>query len=153
MAAAQRLRYVLSSEVFALVLTSPRRRARRTAELAGFEAEVDDDLAEWKYGDYEGLTTEEIRQSVPGWTVWTHPSPGGETPEQVSERLDRVVARVRAVDGDVLVFAHGHSLPALAARWLEQPIEEGRLFRLGTATTSVLGHYRETPVIEQWNCP
>ena len=152
-AAAERLRPVLAAETFALVLTSPRRRARRTAELAGFEAEVDDDLVEWAYGDYEGLTTDEIRQSVPGWTVWTHPSPGGETPEQVTERLDRVVARVRAVDGDVLVFAHGHSLPALAARWLDQPVEEGRLFRLGTTTISVLGDYHEMPVIEQWNTP
>jgi probable phosphoglycerate mutase len=152
-AAAERLRPVLAAETFALVLTSPRRRAWRTAELAGFEPEVDDDLVEWAYGEYEGLTTDEIRQNVPDWTIWTHPSPGGESPEQVTERLDRVVERVRAVDGDVLVFAHGHSLPALAARWLGQPVEEGRLFRLGTATTSVLGHYRETPVIERWNCP
>ena len=152
-AAAERLRHVLATESFALVLTSPRLRARRTAELAGFDAEVDDDLAEWAYGDYEGLTTEEIRVDVPGWTVWTHPSPGGETPEQVTERLDRVVDRVRAVDGDALVFAHGHSLPALACRWLDQPVEEGRLFVIGTASTSVLGHYREAPVIERWNCP
>jgi probable phosphoglycerate mutase len=152
-AAAERLRPVLAAETFALVLSSPRRRARRTAELAGFEPEVDDDLVEWGYGDYEGLTTDEIRETVPGWTVWTHPCPGGETPEQVTERMDRVVARVRAVDGDVVVFAHGHALPALAARWLDQPIEEGRLFRLGTTTTSVLGEYHEAPVIERWNTP
>jgi len=152
-AAAERLKPVLARQSFALVLTSPRLRARRTAELAGFDAEVDGDLAEWAYGDYEGLTTEEIRERVPGWTIWTHPCPGGETPEQVGERLDRVVARVRAVDGDVLIFAHGHSLPALGARWLDQPVEEGRLFRLGTATTSVLGAYREAPVIERWNAP
>ena len=152
-AAAERLRPVLAAETFALVLSSPRRRARRTAEIAGFEAEVDDDLAEWAYGDYEGLTIDAIRQSVPGWTVWTHPSPGGESAAQVGERLDRVIGRVRAVHGDVLVFAHGHCLRALAARWLGQPVEDGRLLRLDTATTSVLGKYRETAVIERWNCP
>ena len=152
-AAAERLQPVLAAETFALVLSSPRRRAHRTAELAGFEAEVDDDVAEWAYGDYEGLTTDEIRQSVPGWTVWTHPSPGGESPAQVTERLDRIVARVKAVDGDVLVFAHGHCLRALAARWLGRPVEEGRLFRLDTATTSVLGQFDGAPVIERWNSP
>ena len=113
---------------FALVLTSPRERARRTAELAGFAtAEVDEDLAEWAYGDYEGITTDEIRESVPGWTVWTHPCPGGETADQVSARLDRVVARCRAADGDALVFGHGHALRALAARWLRLPVSDGRL--------------------------
>lgn len=152
-AAAERLRPALADESFDLVLTSPRLRARRTAEIAGFEPEADEDLVEWGYGEYEGLTTPEIRESEPGWTVWTHPSPGGETPEKVAERLDRVVDRVRRVDGDVLVFAHGHSLPALAARWLGQPVQEGRFFRLGTATISVLGTYRETPVIEVWNSP
>ena len=96
---------------FALVLTSPRQRARRTAELAGFpDAEVDEDLVEWAYGDYEGITTVEIRETVPGWTVWSHPTPGGETAEEIAARLDRVIARARAVDGRVLLFGHGHAL-------------------------------------------
>lgn len=137
---------------FAQVLTSPRQRARRTAELAGHPgAEVDDDLVEWGYGDYEGVTTAEIRESVPGWSVWTHAVPGGEDAAAVGARLDRVVARARAADGDTLVFAHGHSLRALAARWLGLPVSEGRLLRLDTATVSVLGHERDTPVVLRWN--
>ncbi|NHC24632.1 histidine phosphatase family protein [Nocardioides sp. IC4_145] len=137
---------------FAVVRTSPRQRARRTAELAGFpDAEVDEDLVEWAYGDHEGITTEEIRETVPGWTVWTHPSPGGESAEEVSARLDRVVERARAVDGRTLVFAHGHCLRALAARWLGLPVADGRHLKLGTATVSVLAWERETPVVERWN--
>jgi probable phosphoglycerate mutase len=136
---------------FDLVLTSPRRRARRTAELAGFaDAEVDDDLVEWAYGDYEGVTTEEIRTDVPGWTVWTHPVPGGETADEVSARLDRVVARAREHDR-TLVFAHGHSLRALTARWIELPAHEGRYFKLDTSTVSVLGFEREHPALLTWN--
>jgi len=134
------------------VLTSPRLRARRTAELAGFAgAEVDDDLVEWDYGDYEGLTTAQIRETVPGWTVWTHPTPGGESAEQVTARLDRVVARVRAAARPVLVFAHAHALRALAARWLGLDVAEGRHFALDTTTLSVLGDDRGAPVIERWN--
>ena len=142
----------LSDVDYALVLTSPRLRARRTAELAGFaDAEVDEDLAEWAYGDYEGVTTDTIRESVPDWTIWSHPCPGGETSEQVGARLDRVIARVGAVDGPVLVFAHGHSLRVLTARWLDLPVSEGRLFRLDTATVSRLGRERESPVLLRWN--
>ena len=142
----------LSSTDFRLVLTSPRRRARHTAELAGYAAaEVTDDLAEWAYGDYEGLTTPEIRESVPGWTVWSHPSPGGETAAEVAARLDRVVERARAGGGRTLAFAHGHSLRVLAARWLGLPPEDGRLLRLDTATVSVLGFERESPVVLRWN--
>ena len=137
---------------FDLVLTSPRLRTRRTAELAGFaDAQVEDDLAEWDYGDYEGITSAEIRERVPGWTVWTHPCPGGETADQVSRRMDRVVAKVRANGGRVLVFSHGHASRALAARWLELPVEDGRHFLLGTATISVLGYERESPVVARWN--
>ena len=137
---------------FDLVLTSPRLRTRRTAELAGFtDAHVEDDLAEWDYGDYEGITSAQIREQVPGWTVWTHPCPGGETAEQVSRRMDRVVAKVRAHAGRVLVFSHGHASRALAARWLELPIQDGRHFLLGTATISVLGYERESPVVARWN--
>ncbi len=142
----------LSGERFEQVLCSPRRRARRTAELAGFaEAETDEDLVEWDYGDYEGVTTLEVRESVPGWTVWTHPVPGGEDAGSVATRLDRVVARVTAVDGDVLVFGHGHALRALAARWLGLPVREGRLLRLDTATVSLLGYEREHPAVLRWN--
>jgi len=137
---------------FDLVLTSPRQRARVTAELVGFpDAEVDEDLAEWAYGDYEGITTPEIRERVPGWTIWTHGCPGGETAEQVSDRLDRVIKRVESVDGRILVFAHGHSLRGLTARWLGLPVTDGRLFRLDTSTLSVLGFERETAVILRWN--
>jgi probable phosphoglycerate mutase len=142
----------LAGTTFDLVLTSPRRRARHTAELAGFpDAEVDEDLTEWAYGDYEGVTTATIRETVPGWTVWTHPCPGGESADQVGRRLDRVVARVRALRGRVLVVGHGHASRVLAARWLDQPVEEGRFFRLDTATISVLGYERETPVLVRWN--
>jgi len=137
---------------FDLVLSSPRVRARRTAELAGFtDVELEDDLTEWDYGDYEGRTTPDIRGDVPGWTVWSHPSPGGETADEVSRRLDRVVAKVRAHGGRVLVFSHGHASRALAARWLDQPVQEGRLFKLDTATISVLGYERESPVVARWN--
>jgi len=137
---------------FRLVLTSPRQRARITAQLAGFpDAEVTDDLAEWAYGDYEGLTTPQIRESVPGWTVWTHPSPGGETGTEVAARVDRVVGRARDAGGRTLAFAHGHSLRVLAARWLGLPPEDGRLLRLDTATLSVLGFERENPVVLRWN--
>jgi probable phosphoglycerate mutase len=142
----------LAAQEFDLVLTSPRRRARRTADLAGFpDAQVDADLVEWDYGRYEGLTTATIRQTVPGWTVWANPVPGGETPQQVSDRLDRVVRRVEEVAGDVLVFGHGHALRGLTARWLDLDVTEGRHFVLGTATLSILGWERGSPAIERWN--
>ena len=142
----------LAGRPFALVLTSPRLRARQTAELAGFpEALADDDLAEWAYGDYEGRSTEQIRRSVPGWTIWSHRAPGGETAAEVETRIDRVIARARAVHGDVLLFGHAHSLRVLAARWLGEAAAEGRRYRLDTGTLSALGYERETPVIERWN--
>jgi broad specificity phosphatase PhoE len=149
---ARTLRDKLSGIGFDLVLTSPRHRARRTAELAGFpDCEVDEDLVEWDYGEYEGVTTPEIREKVPGWTVWTHPTPGGETADQVSERLDRVVTRVRESGGRVLAFGHGHAMRALAARWIEQPVAEGRFFKLDTATISTVGYERDFPVVIRWN--
>lgn len=152
--AAGRLAPTLADQSFALVLSSPLGRARRTAELAGFaDAEVDADLAEWDYGEYEGLTTARIRESVPGWTVWSHPTPGGESAAEVAARSDRVVERVRAAHGPVLAFAHGHSLRVLAARWLGLDATQGRLLRLDTATVSVLGWERETPAIARWNAP
>ncbi len=142
----------LRGATFALVLTSPRERARRTAELAGFpEAVVDDDLVEWGYGGYEGITTPEIRREVPGWTVWSHPIPGGEEASQVAARVDRVIERARGGEGDALLFGHSHCLRALTARWLGQPVTDGRLYRLDTATVSVLGYERETPVLLRWN--
>lgn len=137
---------------FAEVLRSPMTRARRTAELAGYpDAEVCDDLVEWGYGEYEGRTTVEIREDVPGWTVWTHGCPGGESADQVAARCDRVIERIRAASGPVLLFAHGQSLRVLAARWLGLSAAEGRLFRLDTATLSELGYERETPVLLRWN--
>jgi broad specificity phosphatase PhoE len=142
----------LAGTSFGLVLCSPMRRARRTAELAGFgDLEVDADLVEWGYGDYEGITTAEIRETAPDWTIWTRPTPGGETAEQVTERLDRVVDRVRDVGGRVLAFGHGHALRALTARWIEQPVAEGRFFKLDTATVSTLGYERDFPVVLRWN--
>lgn len=142
----------LADEAFARVVSSPRDRALRTAALAGFEdPERDEDLAEWAYGDYEGVTTEEIRETDPGWTVWTHATPGGETAAEVGERLDRVVARARETDGDTLAFGHGHALRVLAARWLGLEPTEGRIFALDTATVSVLDVEREHPVVLRWN--
>ena len=150
--AAQALGARLVGRVFALVLTSPRSRARRSAELAGFPgALVDEDLAEWDYGRYEGVSTAQIRETDPGWTVWSQPAPGGETAGQVGDRVDRVIARCSAVDGDVLLFGHAHCLRALTARWLGQPVVDGRLYRLDTASLSVLAYERETPVIVHWN--
>jgi broad specificity phosphatase PhoE len=151
-AAALALRERLTGRTFALVLTSPRERARRTAELAGFpDAVVDPDLVEWGYGNYEGVSTAQIRETDPGWTVWTHPAPGGETAAQVAERADRVLARARSATGDSLLFGHAHALRVLAARWLGLAAGEGRLFRLDTGSLSVLAYERETPVIRTWN--
>ena len=143
----------LDGHEFGLVLSSPLSRALDTARLAGFagEVETDDDLLEWHYGADEGLTTAEIRVDRPGWTVWRDGPRDGETAEEVAARVDRVIERVRAAQGDVLVFAHGHLLRVLAARWLGEPPTEGRLYALSTATVSVLGWERDTAVIERWN--
>ena len=143
----------LAGHAFALVLSSPLSRALETARLAGFadQVETTDDLLEWDYGADEGRTTADIRLERPGWTVWRDGPLDGETADEVAVRVDRVIARVRAVDGNVLVFAHGHVLRILAARWLGEPPTEGRLYALSTATVSVLGWERETAVIERWN--
>lgn len=149
---ARKLRARLETIEFAHVLTSPRTRARRTAELAGFpDAEVDDDLREWAYGDYEGVTGDEIRADNPGWSIWTGSAPGGETADEVATRLDRVVARATAAPGRTLVFAHGHSSRALAARWLERPAGDGGVFKLDTATISVLGYEHGRRAVAKWN--
>ncbi|WP_370618246.1 histidine phosphatase family protein [Mumia sp. Pv 4-285] len=145
----------LAGTEFAQVLTSPRLRARRTAELAGFpDAQVEPDLAEWDYGAYEGLTTPQIRETVPGWTVWSNgaEAAGGESADEIATRLDRVVERVRAGDGPALVFGHGHALRALAARFLDEPVRFGARLALGTATLSILGYeHGSDPVVERWN--
>ncbi|HEU4567852.1 MAG TPA: histidine phosphatase family protein, partial [Marmoricola sp.] len=111
----------------------------------------DVDLVEWDYGKYEGISTPQIREHDPAWSIWTGVTPGGETAEQVATRLDRVIARVRALEGDTLVFGHGHCLRALAARWLGEPVAFGRFLVLGTATLSVLGEDRGQPAILTWN--
>jgi broad specificity phosphatase PhoE len=151
----RRLGSRLRGQSFALVLTSPLQRARRTAELAGFAAAtVDPDLAEWDYGAYEGLRTADIQRERPGWHLFRDGCPGGETVVQVGARADRIVARARAADGDVLVFAHGHILRILAARWLGLPPADGQLFFLGTAAVGVLGYEHNDltqPVICLWN--
>lgn len=141
---------------FGLVLSSPRRRAWHTAELAGFvgehQPELDDDLAEWSYGDYEGRTSAEIAEEVPGWTIWSHPAPGGESAEEVAARLDRVVARVRRSGVErAICFAHGHSLRALTMRWLGFDLTLGVHFPLDTGTVSVLGEDKGLPALERWN--
>lgn len=135
------------------VLCSPLQRARRTCELAGFgaRAQIDEDLREWSYGDYEGITTAEIRRTAPGWTVWNGTCPGGETIEEVATRADRVIARVRAGDGDAIVFAHGHYLRVLAARWCNLDPIEGRRFVLDPATVSLLGWEHDEAAVLHWN--
>ena len=132
--------------------TGTRARHRPARRLLD-RVEVDPDLCEWDYGDYEGVTTPSIRETIPGWTVWSHPLPGGETAEEVGNRADRVIARIRGAGGDVAIFAHGHVLRVLAARWIDLPPTEGRHFALHTATISILGWERENPVIDRWNAP
>ena len=143
----------LADHAFALVLSSPKLRALDTARLAGFgeRAETTDDLLEWDYGEDEGRTTPEIRADRPGWTIWADGPRGGEMADEVAARVDRVIARGRAADGDVLVFAHGHLLRVLTARWLGLDPREGRHFALDPASISVLGYERETPVVRLWN--
>jgi probable phosphoglycerate mutase len=145
----------LGGRVYAHVLTSPLKRASRTCELAGFGAvaRTDPDLVEWDYGEYEGLTRAEILRRQPDWNVFRCGCPGGESVEAVGARADRVIARLRALDGDSLLFSSGHFLRILAARWLGLDASCGRLFLLSTTTLSVLGfeHERSEPVIRLWN--
>jgi broad specificity phosphatase PhoE len=150
---AELLRARLENLDFALVLTSPRQRARVTAELAGLGdvLEVDEDLVEVDYGEYEGLTTTEIRETVPGWTVWEHGSPGGETVDEVGVRADRVIERALAADGDVALFAHGHTLRILGARWIGLPAAYGGHLLLSTGSLCELGFERERRAIVLWN--
>lgn len=137
---------------FARVLTSPRVRARRTAELAGFaDAEVLEDLREWEYGQDEGRTTEEIREERPGWTVWTHGPSGGESAQEVQRRADRVIELVRSTEGPVLAFCHGHFSRVLGARWIGLPAAAGAHLLLSTAALGRMGWERETPALVAWN--
>jgi broad specificity phosphatase PhoE len=138
---------------FERVLTSPLSRAADTCRLAGFGdvAEPRDELMEWDYGAYEGLKTVDIRKERPGWALWDDGVPEGEAAAEVGARVDQVIAELRGLDGDALVFAHGHVLRVFAARWLGLEPAAGRLFALDPATISVLGYERETPVIRVWN--
>lgn len=147
------LKKELSDWDFKLVLCSPRARARRTCELAGMieRAEITDDLTEWNYGEYEGVTTKEIRKTDPTWTVFTRPTPGGETPDEVADRCDRVISRCKDVQEDVVLFAHSHVLRVLIARWLELSPIEGRHFVLQTGTLNILSYEHESTVLISLN--
>jgi len=152
---AHRLGERMAGLEFTKVFTSPLRRAARTCELAGFgaAAEVDRDLVEWNYGDYEGLRTAQIHAEHPDWQLFRDGCPGGESPDQVGARADRVVSRLRAIKGNVLIFSSGHFLRVLAARWLGLEPAAGRFFALNTASLSALGyeHNLSQPVVRLWN--
>ena len=152
---AGRLAPIVSRVSFTTVLTSPMQRARETCALLGLadRAIVDRDLMEWSYGEYEGLTTKEIQARRPGWSVFVDGCPGGESPSEVATRVDRVIARLRAMEGDVAVFAHGHLLRVLGARWIGLPPAAGGQFLLDTATISVLAYERGVPALRRWNVP
>jgi probable phosphoglycerate mutase len=147
------LRGELPGRAWAAVLTSPLSRARETCALAGLgeRAQERDGLLEWDYGDYEGITTAEIRETRPDWYLWRDGCPGGEDPEQVAVRTDAVIEEIAGTDGDVAVFAHGHVLRMLAARWIGMPPDGGGRLALSTGSISVLGHEREVRVIWRWN--
>lgn len=150
---AENIRGALEQFDFSAVFSSPLARARETAELAGLDAVVDDDLVEWDYGIHEGITTAKIRETEPGWSVWTHPMPGGESLGEVGARVDRVISRILQLDGTVALVAHAHLLRVFGARWLELEPVEGRRLSLDTATISILGWERENRVITRWNDP
>jgi len=154
---ARQLAPVLESQTFAAVFSSPLQRARRTCELSGLgeQAQVMPELLEWNYGDYEGVTTPEIRETVPGWTVWSHECPNGEDADAVQQRCEIVINRALEVaePGDVALFAHGHLLRALAGTWLGLGAVGGRLLKLGTGSICVLGFERENRAIVRWNAP
>jgi broad specificity phosphatase PhoE len=152
-ARARELASQLANRSFSVVLCSPLRRARETCELAGFSdaAELCEDLREWDYGEYEGLTTPQIRESDPDWNLWRDGCPGGELPAQVQARADRAIERLRSADGDALAFAHGHILRVLTARWLMMEVPAGARFALAAGGVGVFGYERETEVLRRWN--
>jgi broad specificity phosphatase PhoE len=149
------LRDALAGRSFARVLSSPLSRALETCRLAGLgdRVELTDDLCEWDYGEYEGITTAEIREQRPDWYLWRDGCPGGEAAADVGRRVDRVIASLSEVEGEAALFAHGHVLRVLTARWLGLGPEAGALFKLDTGTLSALGYERETRVITRWNAP
>ena len=140
-----------------MVFSSPLQRAQRTCELAGLgdQMQICDDIIEWNYGDYEGITTAKIRETVPDWTVWSHGCPNGEGAPQVEARCTTAISTALAVpgEGDVALFAHGHILRALAGTWLGLGATGGQLLKLGTASVSILGWERGTQTIQRWNAP
>jgi probable phosphoglycerate mutase len=152
-AAARALAVRLGEWRFRRVLVSPLRRARETCELSGLgdQAEVREDLAEWDYGDYEGLTSAQISELRPDWSLWRDGCPGGESPAQVGARADRVIAELNGADGAVAVFAHGHILRVLGARWIELAPAAGGRLALSAAAISILGYERATAVLARWN--
>jgi probable phosphoglycerate mutase len=151
-AAARALAPRLRDVAFGLILVSPRRRAVRTADLAGLhEYRIEPDLVEWDYGRYEGLTRVEIRGQDPGWSIWDDGAPEGESPADVADRVDRVIEMIRSVTDRVLLVAHGHILRALSVRWIAQRVDLGENLPLDTAKISVLSADRDTPTIETWN--
>jgi probable phosphoglycerate mutase len=153
---AQRLRGALAGPDFAAVLSSPRKRCLRTAQLAGLSVtDADEDLSEWDYGRYEGLTSAQIREQRPDWKLWRDGCPDGESPQQVGARLDRLLSRARtlAENGDVVLVGHGHSLRVAGARWVDLPAAAGEALYLGTATLSRLGYEHSHPVLREWNAP
>jgi broad specificity phosphatase PhoE len=152
---AKRLREPLSCYNFSLVLVSPLQRALETCALAGLSesAQIEADLMEWNYGDFEGLTSAQIHKNHPGWIVFRDGCPNGEAPAEVAERVDRIISRAVTLEGDVALFAHGHVLRTLAARWIGLPPEEGMRFLLGTGTICILGFYRDARAVRVWNAP
>ena len=152
---ARLLQPLLSTANFALVLSSPLQRARETCELAGLgsQMEIEPDLMEWDYGEYEGITSKEIKRAAPNWMVFTDGCPGGETPKQVGARVDRLIHRIRPVAGRVALFAHGHLLRVFVARWIGFPPSAGQHFLLDTSTVGVLGYYQGVPAVKRWNAP
>jgi probable phosphoglycerate mutase len=154
-AEARGLAPLLAGQHFAQVWVSPLQRARRTCELAGLgaQAQPNENLREWDYGSYEGITTAEIRQTVPGWSVWTHGCPGGEDAAAVTQRCEALIAQLLALEGNIALFAHGHLLRSLAGTWIGQGAVGGKHLALGTGSQSLLGFERENPVILRWNAP
>ncbi len=155
-AAAQKLGLRLRDIAFTRVLTSPRQRARETCVLAGLApaAAIEPDLAEWDYGDYEGLRSAEILKDRPGWNIYRDGCPQGEAPAQIAGRADRLIAKLRLLEGNIALFSHGHFGRVLTARWVGLPVTEAQRFLLDTATLSILGHEHGrggSPVIALWN--
>ena len=138
---------------FKQVFCSPFKRARETCELAGLSDNViiDPDLTEWNYGDLEGLTTVQIEEQIPDWDLFKDGCKGGESPQEVSDRIDRMIKKIQAIDGNVAVFTHGHISRVFATRWIKLPVQNGHMFVLGTATLNVLGAYHDDPAIVNWN--